>query len=67
MTVTPDSRTQSIHRLALNLRRSTNRAPATRAGYAASHCAFPWNSGVVTMYASSGVSRVSATSSQASK
>jgi hypothetical protein len=30
--VTPDSRTWSIHRLALNFRRSTNRAPATRAG-----------------------------------
>ena len=67
VTVTPLCRHQSIHRLALNFRRSTKRAPATRAGYAASHCALPWNRGVVTMYASSAVSRFSATFSQASK
>ncbi|OPZ54498.1 MAG: hypothetical protein BWY91_01636 [bacterium ADurb.BinA028] len=47
VTVTPESRTWSIHRLAENFGRTTARPPASKAGYAAMNCAFPWKSGVV--------------------
>src|SRR2546423_1418549 len=67
VTVTPPSRRWSTHRLALNFGRTTSRAPAIRAGYAAMNWALPWNSGVTVRYVSSAVSLVSDTTSSPKK